>query len=247
MNRGVRAAVGTFGATALLVAGLVSPAWAAPRAAGTEQASKGCTNSGTVPKGARTVDIGDVDHDGKADTAFYAAVPGTTDAQGHYDYGVHTAAGGVIKVRDRMTGDRVHSGWFSGTDGMGFVAVIDDTETATLYAFRGCKLIQPHHVGGGPYVMKIGRTAKPGTGVACNDQNGGVLLERATARKRSNGNYDIVRTIIDVSADGRTARQQSGPGSTEVRWSNLKPSDIRVQQARGSYCNDVPKVDARTD
>ncbi|MFD1721872.1 hypothetical protein [Amnibacterium endophyticum] len=243
----MRTTVGACGAALLLVTGLAAPAWAAPGSAAAPAAAQGCTNKGTVPKHARTVDIGDVDHDGKDDTAFYAAIPGTSDADGHYDYGIHTAAGGVIKVRDRMTGMNVHGGWFSGTDGMGFVAVIDDTETATLYAFRGCRLIQPQHVGGGAYVMKIGARAKGATGVACNDQNGGVLLERATARKRSNGNYDIVRTVIDVSADGRTAKRQGGKGSTEVRWSNLKPSDPRVQQARGSHCNDVPKVDARLD
>jgi len=246
MRRSIRAAFGACGAL-LLVAGIATPVWAAPVSAAAPAASKGCTNAGSVPKSARTVPIGDVDGDGRDDTAFYAAVPGTTDAQGHYDYGIHTAAGGVIKVRDRMKGINVHSGWFSGTDGMGFVAVIDDTETATLYAFRGCRLIQPQHVGGGAYLMKIGNRASGATGVACNDLNGGVLLERATARKRSNGNYDIVRTIITVSADGKTAKQQSGSGSTTVRWSNLKPSDKRVKQARANYCNDVPKADARLD
>ena len=187
MKRGVRTTVGACGAALLLVAGLATPAQAGVGAAGAPTASKGCTSSGTMPKFARTVNIGDVDHDGKADTAFYSVVPGTTDAQGHYDYGIHTAAGGVIKVRDRMKGINVHSGWFSGTDGMGFVAVIDDTETATLYAFRGCRLIQPQHVGGGAYVMKIGRTAKGATGVACNDLNGGVLLV-AVPRRLMSGN-----------------------------------------------------------
>jgi hypothetical protein len=207
---------------------------------GTARAGKACVNTAKVPAGAVIGRTEDVDLDGLADTQFYGA------RKGHLLYGIRTAAGGVYTITDPLKGQRAHSGWTVNTDSAGgTITVIDDQRTARLYDFRGCRFIATQHKSGGAYQFAIGSTAKPGTGVACNDQNGGILPMRATARKRSNGRYDIVWTLIQVSADGRTAVQD--PTSTDVRWANLKASDPRVAQARSSYCFAALKVEARTD
>ena len=242
MGRRARMAFGAAGAALMLLAIGAAPATAAGGGAGAPAAAHGCTNSVKMPKHATTsklVDT-DVDGDGRSDIQFYG------QQDGHLVYGLKTGAGGVFTVRDTLRGARAHSGWTVATDGDGVISVIDDTQTAKLYAFEDCRFVQPQHKAGGAYDFALGGTSKAGTGVACNDLNGGVFLERSTARKRSNGRYDVVRSIVRISDDGRLAYRQPGPDSTTVRWSNLKSSDRRVQEARGSFCNDVPKVAAKT-
>jgi hypothetical protein len=202
----------------------------------------GCTNTATIPVGAVTGPISDVDQDGRPDTQFYGA------GDGRYIYGIRTSAGGVYAITDPLRGLRPHSGFTAYLDGSGFVSVIDDTETAKLYAFRDCRFVQPQHKTGGAYTFTLGAKSTTGTGIACNDQNGGPILMRSTAKKRANGRYDIVWSVIRVSEDGRTAYRQGGSGSTDVRWSNLKASDTRVRDARASHClGVVKKVTASTE
>lgn len=204
---------------------------------GTGGLGKGCVNTAKVPAGAVIGRTEDVDLDGLADTQFSGA------RNGRLLYGIRTAAGGVYTVTDPLKGLGVHSGWTVNTDSAGgTITVIDDQRTAKLYGFRGCRFIATQHRNGGAYEFAIGRTAKPGTGVACNDRNGGILLMRATAKQRSNGRYDIIWTQVRVSADGRTAVQDAS--STGVRWANLRASDPRVAQARGSNCFAALKVEA---
>jgi hypothetical protein len=207
---------------------------------GTVRAGNACVNTAKVPAGAVIGATEDVDQDGLADTQFYGA------RDGRYVYGIRTAAGGVYTITDPLRGFRVHGGWTVNTDSAGgTITVIDDQRTAKLYNFRGCRFIATQHRNGEAYEFAIGSAAKPGTGVACNDQNGGILPMRATAKKRSNGRYDIVWTLIRVSADGRTAVQDAA--STGVRWANLKASDPRVAQAKGSFCFAALKVEASTE
>jgi hypothetical protein len=207
---------------------------------GPHDSTKGCRNTAKVPKGAVISAVQDVDGDTRSDTQFSGAV------RGHFVYGVRTAAGGVYTITDPLKGDGVHSGWTTNTDSAGrTITVIDDQRTAKLYAFRSCGFVATAHVAGGAYEFAIGSTATAGTGVACNDRNGGVLLERATAKKRTNGRYDIVWTMVSVSASGRTAKQDTS--STEVRFANLAASDPRVAQARANVCSAQMKVEARQD
>lgn len=227
------------GMSVALVLGGAAAAHASPER---PAAAKGCSNTATVPAGARTAPISDIDQDGRDDTQFFGA------SDGHSVYGVRTAAGGVYTVADTLKGTGVHSGFTAYLEGSGVVSVIDDGRTAKLYAFRSCRFVQPQHATGGAYTFALGARSTTGTGVACNDQNGGPILVRATAKHRSNGRYDIVWAVVRVSDDGRTAFRQGGTGSSSVRWSNLKASDSRVRDARGSFCKGtVDKVEARID
>ena len=230
--------------TSALTVALLMTGGAAAHADSTASAASGpgCTNTAKMPVGAVTGPISDVDQDGRADTQFYGA------GNGRYVYGIRTAAGGVYTITDTLRGLQAHSGFTAYLLGSGVVSVIDDKETAKLYAFRNCRFVQPQHKTGGAYTFALGAKSTSGTGIACNDQNGGPILERATAKKRANGRYDILWSTVRVSDDGKTAYRQTGTGSTDVRWSNLKASDTRVRDARASHCiGVVKKVTASTE
>lgn len=195
---------------------------------------KGCTNSTPMPADVDSARIGDIDGDGKPDTEFYSDAP-----TGAGQFGIHTAAGGVYLVNDGLAGPATHSGWTAGLDASpGFVTVLDDDRSANLFVFHDCSWVRTKGVDGKPYVFGLAGFYTAGTGVACNDRNGGVLLEGVLAKKRSNGRFDILWTQIDVSADGTLARN----GATETRWSDLPASDPRVQASMESHCGDAPKV-----
>ncbi|RIX30210.1 DUF4232 domain-containing protein [Amnibacterium setariae] len=207
---------------------------------GEANGTRGCVNSRTVPAGAVVGATVDVDRDGLQDTQFTAAVGDRRV------YGVRTGAGGVVTVTDPLRGVGVHGGWTANLDSAGgTITVLDDQRTARLYAFRGCRFVATTHRDGGAYAFTIGARTGSGTGVACNDRNGGTLLVRAGLRARSGGRFDVSWTLVDVSADGRTAVQRKD--SKEVRWAGLKASDPRVAQARASSCDALLRVEARQD
>ena len=192
----------------------------------------GCSNgTTTIPAGSDTAQIGDVDGDGLPDTEFHASEAPV--------YGIRTAAGGVYPVQDGLAGPATHSGWTAGLDASpGFVTVLDDGRGANLFVFSDCRWVRTKGVDGKGYSFGLNGFSTAGTGVACNDRNGGVLLEGVLAVKRSNGRYDIRWTQIDVSSDGTLARN----GSTETRWTDLAASDARVRTANESRCGDAPIV-----
>jgi hypothetical protein len=192
----------------------------------------GCSNgSTTIPAGSSVAQIGDVDGDGRPDTEFFSSDP--------IEYGIRTAAGGVYPTRDGLAGPATHSGWTAGLDASpGFVTVLDDGRSANLFVFEDCGWVRTKGVDGRGYSFGLNGFSDAGTGVACNDRNGGVLLEGALAVKRANGRYDIRWTQIDVSSDGRLATN----GATETRWSDLAASDPRVRQANESRCGDAAIV-----
>ena len=194
----------------------------------------GCpANSVTVPSDAMTAVIGDVDDDGRADTEF-----SEESSKGDF-YGIRTASGAVVKLPYNLAGPGVHSGWTAGLDASpGTVTVVDDGRTAALYAFLGCKFVTTYGVDGKPFTFGLNGFYTAGTGVACNDRNGGVLLEGVLATKRSNGRYDIKWTQINITPDGRKATV----GTSETRWSNLAASDPRVSDSMRSLCGTVPIV-----
>lgn len=204
-----------------------------PDATPTVDPAGGCPANGVpVPSGATTASIGDVDGDQRSDTAFYSEA-------GPFEYGIHTASGATIVLRDDLAGPGVHSGWSAKLDGPAIVAtVLDDGRSASLHAFVGCRFVTTKGPDGSPYRFALNGFGTAGTGVACNDRNGGTLIEGALAVKRSDGRYDIRWTQIDLSADGTRATN----GTTETRWSGLAASDPRVGQAMGSHCGSLPKV-----
>lgn len=211
-----------------------TPAASVAPASDATTGTEGCSDRTTaIPAGADTASIGDVDGDGKDDTAFYAEAPAG------FEYGIRTAAGGVYALEDDLAGPGVHSGWSARVgDPAVAVTVLDDSRTATLHAFVGCRFVSPTGVDGKPYRFGLNGFSDAGTGVACDDRGDALELEGVLAKKRTDGRYDIRWTRIDVSADG--TRATNGP--TETRWTGLASSDARVKAAMGSTCAGAPKV-----
>lgn len=78
---------------------------------GSASGTTGCANAKhTIPRGARTTRVNDVDGDGKRDTAFF-----TTSKP--YVFGFKTSAGGIYTTPDRGPVKGAHHAWAVNTDG----------------------------------------------------------------------------------------------------------------------------------
>jgi hypothetical protein len=175
--------------------------------------------------------VPDVDGDGRADTEFYSEQP-------RFEFGVRTASGALIVLRDDLAGPAVHAGWIHKGPSGAPLAVLDDSRTATLHALVGCRFVTPDGVNGKPYAFTLNGFGDAGTGVTCTAAQDDSWLSGVLAERRSNGRYDIIRTRILVSADGRTATN----GDRTTVATGLDRSDPRVQAAMTSVCPGVPEV-----
>lgn len=189
------------------------------------------SSSGGIPAGASTASIGDVDGDGTPDTEFLTASAPSV-------YGIRLSGGGVVTTPDPLPAGGTHRAWMVATDGpTGRTVVLDDGRGATVYSYRDGRLVRLLGKDGGPFLVAIG-TSVPGstTGVNCNDQNGGVLIEVAKAVARSDGSVDVQWSTLG-SVDAQGIGRLSAP---ETRWAGLSPQDARVAHARMSSCWAAP-------
>lgn len=210
---------------------------AVPAMAATATSPAGCSNGRTtIPTGSATQRIGDIDGDGRADTEFLTA-------KRPYRYGIKTAAGGIYTIDDVLAGPGKHRAWEVGTDGQGRAIVIDDGVNATLQEFRDCRIVRKLNRDGQPFLLGLAGSGGPNTGVACNDLNGGILVNAARAVRRSDGRYDIVWTVVQSATAGSpTDVVMLDKTQTFTRWHGLAADSTRVKQARTSQCWAAPKV-----
>ena len=202
-----------------------------PTGAATQETSNGCpANDVPVPTDADPVAIGDVDRDGRPDTAFY------TEANGFY-YGIRTGSGATILLDDDLAGPGKHNGWTSIRE-KATVTVLDDSRTASLHAFIDCAFVTTVDHNGEPYRFGLKGFSDYGTGVQCTDDNGGGLLYGVLAKRRNDGLYDITRTQILLEDSGRAARN----GPTDVVAEGLTADDSQVALAMRSTCGEAPIV-----
>ncbi|MGO4103042.1 hypothetical protein AB4Y63_03755 [Leifsonia sp. YAF41] len=192
----------------------------------------GCApNGASVPVGATTATIEDVDGDDKPDVEFYSESP-------TFEYGIQTASGATFALADDLAGPGRHSGWSAPLESGVVVTVLDDSRTATLHAFVGCAFVTTKGVDGNPYRFTLNGFGDYGTGVQCSNGNGGRQLLGVLATQQSDGLYDIARTVVNVSRDGLVATN----GSLATGASGLAASDPQVVLALTSRCGDIPKV-----
>jgi len=204
-----------------------------PDASPAPVAQGGCpANDVSVPAGADTATIPDVDGDGLDDTEFY------TEADVPFGYGIHTASGATAILPDDLAGPNTHSGWSARLANGTVVTVIDDGRAATLHAFVDCRFVTSVGDNGQPYVFLLNGFGQFGTGVACSADSGQRQLLGLLAKRNDAGRYDITSTVVSVSKDGRRATN----GATSKVASNLAPSDPQVKAAMSSHCGDIPKV-----
>ncbi|WEO78263.1 hypothetical protein BJQ94_04280 [Cryobacterium sp. SO2] len=228
---GAGATNGNASATAQLGNSADAAATQAPTPAPTAEPTGCPANSGTVPDGAVTAEIADIDGDGENDTEWYseATVP--------FEYGITTASGATITLADGLAGPNSHSGWTAQLHNGVVVTVLDDGRGADLYAFVECAFVTPIGVDARPYAFDMQNLRGYGTGVGCLEVEGGLELNGLQVTENRDGSYALMATGITVSDDGLTAMN----GYTAVAAA-LAADDRRVVEARTSSCADTPVV-----
>jgi len=192
----------------------------------------GCpATTDTIPDGAVTAKIADIDGDGERDTQWYseATVP--------FVYGITTASGATITLIDTLAGPNTHSGWTAQLHNGVVVSVIDDGRGAELHALVDCDFVTPRGVDGRAYTFDMQNLRGFGTGVGCLEVEGGLELNGFQLSENRDDTFSLMSTGISVSTDGLSAMN----GYTAVD-ADLPADDRRVAVARSSTCADTPLV-----
>lgn len=211
---------------------------AAPSASAPSTATPaGCApNDVVVPTGAESAIDGDLDGDGRDDRIFYSA--------GENRFGISTASGAVLTVRDPLAGPGAHTGWAARIAGGATVMALADGRGARLYSLQRsgskCALAPVQNAQGAHYTFDQEDLRGNGTGVGCREQDGALQLGGYDARPTGTGadRFRVTFTRVTVSADGRTAT--NGPTTTVDPSAPSGSATLRI--ARDSTCASVPVV-----
>ena len=213
-----------------------SPIAATPAPAATNTVpdvySAGCPANGvSIPAGAETSAIDDVDGDGKPDTQFFTEEP-------DFFYGISTASGATVMIRSDLAGPGKHSGWSARLESGLVVTVLDDSRAATLHAFVNCAFVTTTEADGSAADLYLTGFGDDNTGVQCYSGNGGRWVYGVLATRLTSGRYTITRSYLTFSKDGSTVTLS--PATEEA--TDIAADDPRVALAMKSSCGDVPKV-----
>ena len=207
---------------------------AAPSASST---ATGCPSNGAAaPADAQSAIDGDLDGDGRDDRVFYS--PGSAE------FGIVTASGAVLTVRDGLAGPGRHSGWAARIAGGAVVMAIADGRGAQLFSLQraggACAIRPVENAQGDQYRFDQERLRGTGTGVGCRVQGGSLQLGGYDARPTGSGSgpYRVTFTRVVVSPDGRTATN----GPTTVVDPAAASTSATLRIARDSTCASVPIV-----
>jgi hypothetical protein len=179
---------------------------------------------------------GDLDGDGRDDRVFYS--------QSSAVFGIATASGAVLTVRDDLAGPGKHSGWAAPIAGGATVMAIADGRGAMLYSLQrsggACAIRPVKDAQGHQYEFDQERLRGNGTGVGCRPQDGALQLGGYDARPvgSASGPYKVTFTRVVVSPDGRTATN----GPTTVVDPAAASTSATLRIARDSTCASVPIV-----
>lgn len=218
--------------TAAVATPTAEPTDSAPATATAAAAVAGCPpNGASIPTGADTATIDDVDGDGRPDVEYYSESP-------TFEYGIQTASGATITLADDLAGPNRHGGWSAVLENETVITVLDDGRSATLHAFVDCGFVTTRGVDGAPYRFLLNGFGDAGTGVECSSGNGGRQLLGVLATRQSDDLYDISHTVVTVPRGGLLATN----GSPAPAATDLPASDAQVVAAMRSSCGDVPKV-----
>jgi len=185
----------------------------------------------SMPAGAASAQIADVDGDGENDTAWY------DETSSPFTYGITTASGATLTLPDDLAGPGQHSGWTAALHNGVVVTVLDDSRGATLHAIVECGFVTPIGVDARPYTFDMQNTHDNGTGVGCLEVDDGLELNGLQVTQNRDDSYSLLATGISVSTDGLTAIN----GYTAVSAS-LPADDPRVSAAQTSSCGDAAVV-----
>jgi len=185
----------------------------------------------SMPAGAVSAEIADIDGDGENDTEWY------DETTSPFTFGITMASGATVSLADDLAGPGQHSGWTATLHNGVVVTVLDDSRSATLHAIVDCEFVTPIGVDARPYTFDMQNTHDNGTGVGCLDVDGGLELNGLQVNQNRDDSYSLMATGITVSADGLTAIN----GYTAVSAA-LPQDDPRVAEAQTSSCGSAPVV-----
>ena len=201
---------------------------AAPASSTTTSAATACQGEATVPTSAPHQQVGDVDGDGKPDTAYLDGEPG-----GAITFGIVTAAGGGSSVPFESASPVERRALTVNADERGPTEVLlSDGRSVQLLAFVGCRLRPVKDAEGQPYTFDRGFTGN-GTGVGCVDADGDGRRD-LVGLKTEGSEGDRVgwsRTIVDL--DGATARNGATDHGTYTRPRDDQRIDLLSQVTCG--------------
>ena len=207
-------------------------------------AGPGCaaTPGESMPAGATTALVSDLDGDGRDDTEWMSQDP-------DFRFGITTASGATFSVRDTLAGANGHNGWTATLGNGANVAVVDDGRTARLFGIAECRFVTPVGVDGNNYEFDMHNLRGNGTGVGCRpaDVNGSGE-QRGLATQLQLGGYQVLAnadgtstvqfTTVIVAPDSSVATN----GDTTTVVANVAADDPAVTLANRSSCLDVPIV-----
>jgi hypothetical protein len=190
-------------------------------------AAAGCrTGPSTVPAGAVTKTVIDVDGDGRPDTAWIAR-----GADGRTTIGVVTAAGGGAVRPFESASPVTRSILVADADDGGPVEVFaSDGRSVQLWAFTGCDLVDVRDAQGAPYVFSLGFSGI-GTGVGCVAIDGRKRLVGLDVTSDRGDTVEWSRTIVELQ--GATARNGATSSGTFTRPADDHTIDLLHQVTCG--------------
>lgn len=189
----------------------------------------GCTDGdATVPDGAVSTEVVDVDGDGEPDTAWLL------DADGATTVGIATAAGGGASTEIRSGSPIPRSVLVVDADETPPVEIIvSDGRGASLHAFSDCEIQPVQNPEGETYEFDLQNLRGNGTGIGCIDTEQGRSLVGLQAGERTDSSVDWKRTIIEL--DGLTARN----GSTDSGTYELPKDEDAARLLDEITCGDL--------
>lgn len=214
-----------------------SPTATEPSPVATTSASAapaGCAAGTTVKPGdAVSKAVGDLDGDGRPDSIYYS--------EGASQFGIATASGAVLPVRDTLAGPGKHTAWAARIAGGAVVMVLSDGRGAELYGLQrsgsGCSLGAVLNPQGTQYGFDQEELRGNGTGVGCREHNG-TRLGGYDAHAVGGDRFKVTFTVVTVAPDARSARN----GATSVLATSAANDSALVRTAEGSTCGSAPIV-----
>jgi hypothetical protein len=201
---------------------------AAPTSTTTTSTPTACVGEATVPEGAPHQTVGDVDGDGKVDTAYLDGMAGGT-----ITFGIVTAEGGGSSVPFESGSPVERRALTVNADERGPTEVfLSDGRSVQLLAFVGCRLRAVKDVKGEPYLFDRG-VRGTGTGGGCVDADAdGVRALVGLKLEGSEGDRVGWRRTI-VRLEGITARNGKTDTGTYERPGDAAAIDLLSQVTCG--------------
>lgn len=196
----------------------------------TQETGVGCPAAGDgVPAGADSVEVVDVDGDGKPDQAWLS---GGADRA----FGITTASGATFSAPVDSASPQPASAVVAvvGADPTP-IALVDTGRSVALFALGGCAVTVTENEQGEPYTFDKGFTGY-GTGVGCVEESGALQLAGLNAVSEDDGTtFTVTRTAVELSRGGGLATN----GESQVVAEGAGPNDPAVTTAQETSCGQL--------